>query len=72
MADTQYMTKEGERWDTVSYKAYGKSSLFQTIIENNPAIPITPKLPAGTVLNIPILADGVVLTDKELVPIWKK
>lgn len=69
---TQYIVKEGERWDTIAFKAYGRSSLMQPIIENNPDVPITPRLPGGTVLTIPVLDDGIVKTDKEKLPPWKQ
>lgn len=69
---TQYIVKEGERWDTVAYKAYGRASLFHAIVESNPAVPVTPRITGGTVLNIPLLSDNSVKTDKELLPPWKQ
>lgn len=72
MADTtQYIVKEGMRWDYIAYLAYGQSSLIQPIIEANPNVPITPRLPGGTVLTIPVLDDSISKTDKELLPPWK-
>jgi phage tail protein X len=67
----EYITKEGERFDQVAYKAYGKSTLVTTIIQANPKVPIVPKLPAGVVLYIPVLDEVSVKTDKELLPPWK-
>jgi phage tail protein X len=72
MATTQYVAQEGERWDTVSVKAYGRASLYKGIIEANPLVPITPRLPGGTVLDIPILANVDVETAAELNPPWKQ
>jgi len=72
MANTQYTVIEGERWDTVAYKAYGKASSFSGIIAANPLVPITTRLTGGTVLIIPILEDNNILTDKELLPPWKQ
>lgn len=69
---TQYITKEGERWDHIAYKAYGRASLIQPIIEANPAVPITPRLAAGTVLVIPVIPETDVKTDAELLPPWKQ
>lgn len=69
---TQYIAKEGQRWDNVANEAYGKASLIQTIIEANPLVPVTTRLAGGTVLNIPMLDDGVVTTEKSKLPPWKK
>ena len=69
---TQYIAKEGERWDQVAYKAYGRASLIKPIIEANPVVPITPRLAAGTVLVIPVIAETDVKTDAELLPPWKQ
>jgi phage tail protein X len=69
---TQYIVKEGARWDTISFKAYGRASLMQPIIEANPKVPITPRIAAGTVLTIPVIEEIEVKTDKELLPPWKR
>lgn len=69
---TQYIVREGERWDDIAYRAYGKASLFHSIIEANPLVPITPRIKGGTVLNIPVLPEANVQTDKELLPPWKQ
>ena len=72
MDNTQYTATEGDRWDTVALKAYGKASSFAAIISANPLVPITTRLAGGTVLLIPILTDNNILTDKELLPPWKQ
>ncbi len=72
MAEAQYIVKEGERWDTIAHKAYGRASLMQPIIEANPAVPIQPRIAGGTVLVIPVLDEVEVKTDKELLPPWKQ
>lgn len=69
---TQYIVSEGERWDTIAQKAYGRASLMQPIIEANPTVPITPRLTGGTVLLIPVIDEVEVKTDKELLPPWKR
>lgn len=73
MADTtQFIVQEGMLWSYVAYKAYGKASLMQPLIEANPLVPITPRLPAGTVLTIPVLDDSEIKTDKQKLPPWKQ
>lgn len=72
MTITQYTVTEGERWDTVAQKAYGKPSAFAGIIEANPLVPITPRIAGGTILNIPIIANNSIKTDAEMLPPWKR
>lgn len=72
MATIQYIAQDGERWDTIAYKAYGRPELAHLVIAENPGVPITARLEGGTVLEIPILADTVVKTDAQLLPPWKR
>lgn len=73
MSDTiQYTVLDGERWDTIAYKAYGDATLTKPIIEANPDVLITDRLTAGTVLNIPVMDSDDILTDQELLPPWKR
>jgi phage tail protein X len=52
---TEYITKEGDRWDLIAYKFYADASLYEKIIQSNPAVEITPILKSGIRLKIPIL-----------------
>lgn len=72
METIQYITQEGERWDTVSFKMYGTPNEVQRIIEANPNIPITERLEGCLVLEIPILETNNLTTDKEDLPPWKR
>ena len=72
MANTLYTVTEGERWDTIALKAYGKASSFAALISANPLVPISTRLTGGTVLIIPILPNNSIQTDKELLPPWKR
>lgn len=72
MANTTYTATEGERWDTIAYKAYGKASQFAGIIIANPLVPIGVRLKGGTELVIPILEENNIKTNAELLPPWKK
>ena len=38
---TEYIASDGERWDTIAYKAYGDVNKVNDLIEANPTIPIT-------------------------------
>tara|TARA_R110000782_G_scaffold252478_1_gene340304 strand:- start:262 stop:483 length:222 start_codon:yes stop_codon:yes gene_type:complete len=68
----EYVTKQGDRWDTIAFKAYGDASLINGIIEANTSIIISPILQAGTRVIVPILESGEVQIDSELLPPWKR
>lgn len=72
MANLQYTTLEGERWDTISNKAYGTPLLSDIIIAANPLVAITDVLPAGTLLEIPVQEIITEQTDADLLPPWKR
>jgi phage tail protein X len=68
----EYITKEGERWDTVAFKAYGDAANVNGIIEANPSVSILPILPIGTRLKIPVIEQGEAQLDSDLLPPWKR
>lgn len=73
MAVTHYTTSEGERWDSIAQKAYGDTTRIAEIINANKGVAIGQTLPAGLVINVPILEaseTGEVQTN--LLPPWKR
>jgi len=72
MAFVEYIVKEGDRWDTVAFKAYGDATLVNGIIEANVATVISPVLVAGSRLIIPIQEQSEIQLDSELLPPWKR
>lgn len=68
----EYVAKQGDRWDTIAFKAYGDATLVNGIIEANPTIVISPILEASTRVIVPILEQGDVQIDSELLPPWKR
>lgn len=68
----EYVAKQGDRWDTIAFKAYGDATLINGIIEANPTIVISPILEAGTRIIVPILEQGDIQIDSELLPPWKR
>jgi nucleoid-associated protein YgaU len=50
-----YIVKEGDRWDTISYEMYNDPYLYEIIIKANPQFLAHAYPPAGTVLKIPVL-----------------
>lgn len=68
----EYIVKQGDRWDTIAFKAYGDPTLFNGIIEANTATIISPILETGARLIIPILEVAEIQIDSELLPPWKR
>lgn len=72
MANQPYTVKTDERWDNVAFKAYGSvdGGLIQGIIEANPNVLITPVIPAGTALNVPVITAEVSAVNSASLPPW--
>lgn len=66
----EHITTDGERWDQLAWEYYGDSHAYERIIAANPTVPITPVLPGGITLLIPIVEDSEIITGEELPP-WK-
>jgi phage tail protein X len=68
----EYVAKQGDRWDTIAFKAYGDATLINGLIEANPTIIISPILETGTRVIVPILEQGEIQINSELLPPWKQ
>jgi len=51
----EYITKDGDRWDLIAYDFYADPTLYEPIITANSDVPITPILPSGLKLKIPVI-----------------
>ena len=82
MSPTEYITRPGDRWDLIAYKAYGTLNMVVTadgqvvspmalIIQANPSIAVKDILDPGLLLQIPIIPSGTLQTDLSLLPPWK-
>ena len=69
--NTRYITLDGDRWDIIAWKAYGDATKYQDIIKANPAVPIRPVIPAGTIINVPVIEGAEAPTLNSLPP-WKR
>ena len=67
-----YITKENIRWDIISFQAYGDATRMNTIIEANPGVDITEKLPGGIELQIPVIETTASAPADSLLPPWKR
>ncbi len=70
MPNYQYVVTTPDRWDNIANKAYGDPGLIQGIVEANPDVDITAVIPAGTILNIPIITIEAQDTDTADLPPW--
>lgn len=68
----EYVTKQGDRWDTIAFKAYGDATLINGLIEANTTTVISPIIATGTRIIVPILESGDIQIDSELLPPWKR
>ncbi len=80
---TEYITKPGDRWDLIAYKAYGTTdsitlgdgtqvNAMSYIIRFNPGLPITDTLQEGLLLRIPVIENASIKTTADLLPPWKR
>lgn len=72
----EHVTREGERWDSLAWQYYGNPYDYGRIIEVNPDLDISARLPSGIVVLVPILplaaaqaAEQLAATD---LPPWKR
>lgn len=66
----EHITSEGDRWDLLAWQYYGDSTLYEPIVAANPEVPITPILPSGIRLLIPIIDDSEMIGPEGWPP-WK-
>jgi phage tail protein X len=70
MADyIEHLTGELERWDTLAWRYYGDATRYEPIIAANPHLAITPVLPSGVRIYIPIL-DNAIAAQPSSAPPW--
>jgi phage tail protein X len=67
----EHITKEGDRWDLIAYQYYGDATMYETIIAANPDVAITPILPSGIKLKVPVIDTSNLIPAEELPP-WKR
>ena len=70
MAIKQYPLIAPERWDNIANLAYGDPGNIEGIIAINPDVLITAIIPAGTILNIPIVEQEDLPTPATDLPPW--
>ena len=72
----EHVTQDGERWDSLAWQYYGNPYDYGRIIEANPTLDISARLPSGIVVLIPILPLAAVQAAEQLaasdLPPWKR
>lgn len=66
-----YTVKQGERWDSLAWKFYGSVKSMNVLIENNPTIPLSAVLAAGTQIIVPIIDNTSEIVKSTNLPPWK-
>lgn len=70
METTNYITKNGDRWDLIAWRAYGDITKQKEIIEANTDIALVVEFEEGITLKLPIIPE--VNTQTSLLPPWKQ
>jgi phage tail protein X len=65
---TTYSTIQGDTWDWIAYKLYGRESLMLQLMQANPNYIDVVIFSAGAVLSIPAVAPAVSTS----LPPWKR
>jgi phage tail protein X len=68
---TEYITKDGDRIDSIASFAYGNPFKWAPILDQNPSLPILGLYPAGIKILIPVVED-VDIVEADKLPIWKQ
>jgi len=83
MRFTEYISRPGDRWDLIAYKAYGTVDMIlledgsqvnamSYLIQNNPDIPKIDILVPGLLIQVPIIPVSVLPVSADSLPPWKK
>lgn len=68
--NTSYLTKAGDTWSGIAFKAYGDVNKMSIIAEANPFSSLVPVLPDGVTILIPIIDRSSI--DLLNLPPWKR
>lgn len=73
MPYTEYITNEGDRLDTIAYKAYGDPFAWSELLAANPSLPLRDVYEAGVRLMVPIQEETANTQPSiNLLPPWKR
>lgn len=69
---TEYVTRDGDRWDDISVKAYGTPFETKRLMDANPNLPLTSHFAGGVSVLCPIIDVVTETIDPEDLPLWKR
>jgi phage tail protein X len=72
--NTQYITQDGDRWDTIAHKAWGDctKTQIQDLKDANPYETTKDVFAANVKINVPIRDESVTENIDTLLPPWKR
>lgn len=70
METTPYITKRGDSWWFIAWKAYGDVTKMKDIMDANPDIALVVMFDEGVTINLPIIPETETQTDD--LPPWKR
>lgn len=68
----EYRILQGDTWDYVAWRMYGDESLIEILTTANPHIPLTPFLPMGVVMAVPIIETPRPSLNNSQRPPWRQ
>lgn len=68
----EYITRPGDRWDLIAWEFYGDPHAYEPIVMANPDVLITPTLPAGIKIKVPVREEVSSMIRPEGLPPWKR
>ncbi|GAB7080839.1 tail protein X [Megalodesulfovibrio paquesii] len=67
-----YTTQQGDMWDLVAFRLWGRETLFHHLLAANPAHREAVVFGPGVVLTVPELPAGTQLTTADTRPPWRR
>jgi phage tail protein X len=68
----EYLTQPFDRLDKIAYQFYGDAADISPLVEANPSVPLTPVLPAGLMVVVPLKRRARTLAQVANLPPWKR
>ena len=64
-----YITRDGDRWDTISHKHYGTVFEIDRLIATNPHLPLAEQFASGLTVFVPVIKQKM-NNQQEDMPPW--
>lgn len=68
----QYKTRDGQRWDSIAYDAYGDPFAYEIILMANTQYIGLATPPGGVVLRLPVIEQRPATVPASSLPPWKR